>query len=400
MRKVLLVMLPALLALAMVIPALGCASEEMWDEESYVIGAIFSTTGAFSNLGVPERNTVMMMRDQINANGGINDRPLEIVFYNDESETSRCATLATRLIEQDKVLAIVGPSATGPTLGIKDIVTQAEIPLISCAAHKGIITPIEESYWVFKTPQNDQDAIHEIYSYLEAEGITKIALLTDTSGFGASGRGYLISEADLFGLTIVEDETFSTGDPSMEAQVTKIRGSDAQAVVSWATDKESAQVARDMKAQDMTIPLFCSHGVANRAFLESAGDAANGVMFPAGKLLVCDQLPDTDPQKEVLVTYRDAYEALHGAGSSSTFGGHAYDALMMIIMALERLGDDMDGKSLAEARQMLRDEIEKTENFAGTGGIFTMSPTDHLGMAPDPFVMIKVVEGEWTWYQY
>jgi branched-chain amino acid transport system substrate-binding protein len=336
------------------------------------------------------------MVDQINAAGGVNGHPLEVILYDDETSSDRCATLSNKLIEQDQVLAIIGPTTSGNSLAIIDIMTTAEIPLVSCAASIQIVTPVEERYWIFKTPQADKEAVSEIYTYMQDQGYSKIAIITATSGFGAGGRGILLSDAADYGLTVVDDQVFDEGDTSMQSQLTHIKGTDAEAVVCWSTDKEGAMVARDMQTLNMEIPLYCSHGIANKAFIDQAGDAANGVIFPAGKLLFVDDVPDTDPQKDTLVSYRDDYEALYGEGTINTFGGHAYDALSMVVMALE----DMDeGLSLADARASVRDSLEQITNFAGTGGVFTMSPTDHLGMQPGSLAMIEIVDGEWTWLQ-
>ncbi len=360
----------------------------------YKVGAVLSITGPASSLGIPEDNTAKMIEDQINAAGGINGHELKVVIYDDETSAEKCATLTTRLIEQDNVLAIVGPTTSGNSMAIIDIVTNAKIPLVSCAAALSIVTPVEERYWVFKTPQTDKEAVTEIYTYMEKNGITKAALITDTSGFGASGRDFLLADAADYGIEIVDDQTFDSGDPSMEAQLTHIKGTDAQAVISWATTDESATVALDMKTLNMDIPHFASHGIANMDFIEQAGDAANGVIFPAGKLLFVDQVPASDPQKQTLVDYVADYEALYGEGTISTFGGHMYDALMIVINALEQIDEGLD---TAAARAAIRDAIEQTTiNFAGTGGVFTMSPDNHLGMAPGSLGMIKIVDGEWT----
>ena len=362
---------------------------------AYKVGALFSTTGGGSNLGDPEEKTVNMMVEQINAAGGINGHQLEIVFYNTETSTERCATLATRLIEQDNVLAIIGPTTSGESLAIIDTVTTAKIPLVSAAANIGIVTPVAERYWVFKTPQADKEVAAELLRYMQAQGITKIAIITNTSSFGAGGKTVLKSDAGSYGITIVDDQTYSTGDTSMQSQLTHIKGTDAQAVICWDTDQEAAIVARDMKTLQMSIPLFCSHGIANPQFIENAGDAANGVIFPAGKLLIADIVPATDPQQEVLVKYKTDYEAYTGK-TASTFGGHAYDALSMVVMALENLPEGLD---TAAARQAIRNEIEQIHDFAGISGVFTMSPTDHLGMQSGSLALIEIVDGEWTWLQ-
>jgi len=371
---------------------IGCGGEE---EETYKVGAVFALTGPASNLGVPEEQTVKMMVDQINDAGGINGRPLEVIIYNTETSSEKCATMVNRLIEQDKVLAIIGPSTSGASLAILDTVTTAKTPLVSCAANIGIVQPVEERYWIFKTPQTDKEAVTEIYIYLEEQGFTDIALITDTSGFGAAGRDILVADAADYGLTIVDDQTFTSGDTTMQSQLTHIKGTDAEVVICWATDKESAVVALDMQTLKMDTPLFCSHGIANMDFIEQAGTAANGVIFPAGKLLIIDDVPATDPQKEVLTTYKADFEALYGEGTINTFGGHAYDALSMVVIALEGMEE---GLSLADARAAVRDGLENdVKNWPGTGGVFTMSPTDHLGMAPGSLAMIEIVDEEWTW---
>jgi branched-chain amino acid transport system substrate-binding protein len=362
---------------------------------AYKVGALFSTTGGGSNLGDPEEKTVNMMVEQINAAGGINGHPLEVIFYNTETSSEKCATLATRLIEQDNVLAIIGPTTSGESLAIIDTVTTAKIPLVSAAANIGIVTPVADRYWVFKTPQADKEVAAELLRYMQAQGITKIAIITNTSSFGAGGRTVLKSDAGSYGITIVDDQTYSTGDTSMQSQLTHIKGTDAQAVVCWDTDQEAAIVAQDMRTLQMTIPLFCSHGIANEAFITNAGDAANGVIFPAGKLLIAGIVPDTDPQQEVLVKYKADYEAYTGK-TASTFGGHAYDALTMVVMAL---GEIEEGLDTAAARQAVRDEIEKIHDFAGISGVFTMSATDHLGMQPGSLALIEIVDGQWTWLQ-
>ena len=389
--SVILVLVVALLAIF----PMGCAQEETIEEgDTYKVGALLDLTGPASNLGVPEENTVAMMVDQINEEGGINGHPLEVIVYDTEGDAVEGVLLATRLIEQDEVLAIIGPTRSGTSLEIIDTITTAEIPLVSCAANIGIVTPVGERYWIFKTPQTDREAVTEIYTYLRSANISNIALITDTSSFGAGGRDILKANAADYGLTVVDDQVFANDDPSMQSQLTHIGGTDAEAVVCWTTDKDAATVALDMQTLQMEIPLYCSHGIANMDFIDAAGDAANGVVFPAGKLLIIDDIPADDPQKEVLTQYRDDYEALYGEGTINTFGGHAWDALQMVVMALEEMDE---GLTITEARAAIRDGIEQITDFAAISGVFTMSPTNHLGMEPGSLALIEIVDGEWTW---
>lgn len=366
------------------------ATEEP-DKEPYKIGAVLSITGPASHLGEPEKNTAEMMEDSINAAGGINGHPLEVIIYDTETNAEKCATMVDRLIDQDNVLAIVGPTTSGNSLAIIDRINQAETTLISCAANAGIVNPVTP--WVFKTPQTDKEAVAEIYGYMQKQGLANIAIITDTSGFGAGGKDFLLDDAAGYGITVVKAQEFTSGDTSMQSQLTVIKGTDAEAVICWATDKESAIVALDMETLKMEIPLYCSHGIANPAFIEQAGSAADGVVFPAGKLLFADKVADDDPQKQVLVDYIADYEAIYGEGTVSTFGGHLYDALSMVVVALEGVDE---GASATDARAQVRDGIEQITEFPGTGGLFTMSPENHLGMAPGSLGMVMIVDGEWT----
>ncbi len=390
MRKLLSLVI-ALVMLVTIISVTGCADNAA--DENYKIGAIISISGPASNLGVPEKQTLEMLTEEINAAGGINGHPVEMIIYDDETNAEKAATLATRLIERDEVLAVIGSTFTGGTMAIIDTMNSQETPLVSMSAGIGIITPVEDRYWIFKTPQTEKEAVIEIYKYIQAKGIQDVAIITDTSGFGAGGRNYLLSESASYGINILDDQTFTSGDTSMQSQLTHIKGTAAEAVIVWATDKESAMVASDLQALQMTIPLFASHGIANMAFIENGGDAANGVIFPAGKLLIADQVPASDPQQKVLAGYKQDYESRFGAGTISTFGGHAYDAFGFVTIALANI--DL-GQDLAAARAQLRDEIEKVENFVGTGGVFTVSPEDHLGMQPGSLAMFEIVDGEWT----
>jgi branched-chain amino acid transport system substrate-binding protein len=401
MKKYLTWSVMLLVVVALVAVSANCSSTEE-EVVTYKVGALFSTTGGASNLGVPEENTVKMVVDQINDAGGINGHPLEVIIYNDETNSEKCVTLATKLIEQDEVLAIIGPTTSGNSLAILDTITTAEIPLVSCAANIGIVEPVGERYWIFKTPQTDKEAIAEIYTYLESINISDIAIISNTSGFGATGRGILMDDASDYGITVVDDQVFNEGDTSVQSQLTHIKGTSAEAVVCWDTDKGSAIVALGMQTLQMEIPLFCSHGIANMAFINAAGAAANGVIFPAGKLIIVDDIPASDLQKDVLTQYRDDYEAIYGNGTINTFGGHAWDALQMVVMALEDLDIEdpyESADSLADARAEVRDSIEQITGFVGISGIFDMSADNHLGMRAGSLAMIEIVDGKWTWFK-
>ncbi len=351
--------------------------------EPYKIGAIFATTGPAAALGEPERDTAKLVEEQINAAGGIDGHPLNIVIRDTKGEDTQALSAVKELIEKENVLAIVGPSRSGTTLSVVDAIEKAEVPLVSCAASVKITTPVKK--WVFKTPQTDSDAIKKIYAYLNKQGISKVAALTVQNPYGESGLEQIKAQAEGAGITVVAADTFGDKDTDMTPHLTKIKATDAEALICWGVGPAPSLITKQVKQLDMGIPLIQSHGIANKRFIEGAGDAANGVIFPAGKLIVADQLPDDDPQKETLLKYTEDFRAKYDK-DPDTFGGHAWDAVQLVIKGLKEAGDDKEG---------IRSAIENTTDFVGIGGIFNYSAEDHYGLTADAFVMVKIEDGEW-----
>ncbi len=374
------------LALALTILVLSAAAYGADDKAPYVIGGIFSITGPASYLGEPERNSLEMVAGEINAKGGINGHPLKLVIYDDEGDVTKARLHAEKLLQKDKALAIVGPSLTHTSMTVLEITQKAKMPLISCAAGASITSPAKERFWVFKTAQTDQMAVSRIYAYCKKHGITKVAILTVSTGFGVAGKEQLVAQAAQFGIEVVGQEVFGEKDTDMTPQLTKIRGTAAQAVICWGTGPAPALVAKNLKQLGLTIPLIQSHGAASKKFIELAGDAAEGIIMPAGKLVVYQQLPDTDPQKAVCKDYTEKYKAKFKAPESS-FGGYAYDAQRMLNEALAKGGSD---------QAKVRDALEGLKNFAGVSGVFNMSPEDHNGLTPEAFVMVKIHDGNFA----
>ena len=354
-----------------------------WSAEPIKIGGLFSVTGPPSFLGEPERNTANMMVDQINRAGGIKGRMLKLVVYDTQGDATKAVQAATRLIKDDRVSAIIGPSTTGETMAVIPIVERAGIPLISCAAGIKITDPVKK--WVFKTAQNDSLAVERIYDYLKKRNINKVAILTVSDGFGSSGREQLKLRVKDFGITIVSDEIYGPNDTDMTAQLVKIRGSKAQAIICWGTNPGPAKVARNARQLGLTIPLYMSHGVSSKKFIELAGDAAEGIMLPSGRVVVAQLLPKSDQQKKSLLAYVRDYKK-HFKVEGDHFGGHAWDAVMLLKDVLERGGDTPGA---------IRNELENTRNFKGIGGVFNFSPQDHAGLTKDAFVLVTIKNKNW-----
>ncbi len=352
--------------------------------DTYKIGGVFSVTGRASFLGDPEKRSMELMVDEINNAGGIDGKMLEAVIYDTEGDPTKAVMSVNKLINKDRVIAIVGPSTTPTTLAIMPLAVRAQVPLISCAAGNKITEPAQP--YVFKTAQSDILAVASIYGHMKAEGIQKIGILTVSNAFGESGREQLEAQAGDFGITVARAEKFGAKDTDMTAQLTKIRADDPEAVVCWGTNPGPAVVAKNADQLGLEVPLYQSHGVASPKFIDLAGDSANGILLPTGKILVADLLSDDDPQKAVLTEYIQKYSERYEM-SVSGFGGYAYDAMKILAQALP--GADGD-------KAKLRDNIEKINGLVGVSGVFTFSPEDHNGLGPDAFVMVRIEDGKWA----
>jgi branched-chain amino acid transport system substrate-binding protein len=349
------------------------------------IGAIFSVTGPASFLGEPERNTAKMLEEDLNKAGGLLGRQLEIIAYDDESDATKALTAVDRLIKRDRVVAVIGPSISGSTLAILPKIEEAQIPLLSCAAAHKIVDPVKP--WTFKTPQSDFLAVRRIYQHAKQNGLTRVAILTVSDAFGAAGREELKALAGPMGVTVVADEVFGPKDTDMTAQLTRIKGTDAQAIITWGTNPGPAVVARNRAQLKVAIPLYMSHGVASKKFIELAGpENAEGILLPAGRLIVADQVAKDHPQKAVLTTYIREYEAKYRQ-PISTFGGHAWDAVMLAVQAIRN--------ATSAEPAAIRNALEKIRGFHGTAGEFNFSAADHNGLTEEAFVMVRITKGDW-----
>ncbi len=371
-----------LLAVVFLFTATAAYAEE---PEPYHIGCVFAVTGKASWLGEPERNTARMVAEKINAQGGVNGHKIVLHVEDTQGENTRAVNAVKKLIKKDGVCAVIGPSRSGTTLASIPVVQKAEVPMLSCAAAAKITNPPEQRRWVFKMGQNDSDAARKIYDHMTSRGISKIGILTGTTGFGAAGREQLKELAGDYGMDIAADETYSPGATDMTAQLIKIRNSGAEAVVNWSIVPAQSIVPKNLRQLRMDIPLYQSHGFANIKYAEAAGEAAEGSIFPAGRIMAAKSLPDDHPQKEVLMQYKENYESRFN-DHVSTFGGHAWDALHLIAKALEKAGDDPEG---------IRDELEKMR-FVGISGIFEFSPDDHCGLDKSAFEMLTVQDGKFV----
>jgi branched-chain amino acid transport system substrate-binding protein len=354
-------------------------------QEPIRIGAFLSVTGPAAFLGDPELKTLELYVERLNASGGVLGRKLQLVAYDDGGDAEKARTFAKRLLEQDKVDVIVGGSTTGATMAAVPLVEQAGVPFISLAGAVVIVEPVKK--WVFKTPHTDRMACEKIFVDLQSRKMSKVALISGSGGFDKSMRGECMKVAGKYGVEFVADETYGAADTDMTAQLTKIKGSGAQAVLNAGFGQGPAIVTRNYRQVGLTLPLYQSHGVASKEYIKLSGPAAEGVRLPGAALLVADLLPQGDPQKPVAAGYAKTFGDKFKT-EVSTFGGHAYDGLMLAVNAMKVAGSTDKAK--------VRDALEATQGYVGADGVFNMSATDHMGLDLSAFRMLEIRNGDWT----
>jgi len=350
------------------------------------IGSVLSVSGPAAFLGDPELKTLQLYVEKINAEGGVLGRKLELVHYDDGSEASKANSFAKRLIESDKVDILIGGTTTGATMAIAPLVERASLPFISLAGAVVVIDPVKK--WVFKTPHTDRMAAEKVFEDMKKRGISKVGLLSETSGFGASGRKETQAVAAKYGITLVADETYGPKDTDITAQLTRIKNTaGVQAVFVFGLGQGPAVVTKNYGQLGMTsVPMYQSHGVASDEYLKLSGKAADGVRLPTPSLLIANALPAGDAQKAIVTGYDKSYRDRFKV-EPSTFGGYALDALNLSVDAIKRAG--------STDREKVRAALESTKGFVGTTGVFNMSATDHMGLDLSAFRMVEVKNGDW-----
>ena len=369
---------------ALVLGAFGAIAAE-----PIKIGSVLSVTGPAAFLGDPELKTLQQYVEEINKKGGVIGRPLQLVHYDDGSDANKANGFAKRLIDDDKVDVMVGGTTTGATMSMVPLVEKAGVPFISLAGAVVIVEPVKKH--VFKTPHTDRMAAEKVFEDMKKRGLTKVALLSETSGFGQSGKKETEAVAAKYGVTLVASETYGPKDTDMSPQLTKIKNTaGVQALFVFGLGQGPAIVTKNFKQLGMSLPLYQSHGVASEEFIKLAGPAAEGVRLPASALLVANKLDNKDPQKPVVVGYGKAFEEKWKTDVSA-FGGHAYDGLMIAVDAIKRAGSTDKAK--------VRDAIEATKGYIGTGGVVNMSATDHMDLDLSAFRLLEIKNGDWSLVQ-
>jgi len=371
-----------LVAIALAIVAMFVAPALAAD--TIKVGAILAVTGPASFLGAPEAKTLEMLTEELNAKGGIGGKKIELVIKDSQASSEKAISFAKQLIEEEKVFAIIGPSTSGETMAIKNLAEESKTLLLSCAAAEDIVKPVAK--YVFKTPQMDRDAVIRIFEQMKKMNISKIGVLSSNTGFGKAGKGQIEKLAPEYGIQILVSEVYDKAATDLTAEVTKVSAAKVQGIINWSIEPAQSICIKNARQVCSNVPVFQSHGFGNIQYVKAAGVAADGVIFPAGRLLVAETLSDKNPQKAVLLSYKKAYEAKYKE-DVSTFGGHAYDAFLILTKAIEKVGAD---------KEKVRTAIETTKGLVGTAGVFNFSAEDHNGLDKNAFEMLTVKNGKFV----
>src|SRR5512145_2878085 len=366
--------------------ALAVASQALAAEPPIKIGAILSVTGPASFLGAPEAKTLEMLVAETNKKGGVQGRQIQLIIKDSGASPEKAFSFAKQLIEEEKVFAIIGPSTSGETMKIKSVAEEGKTILLSCAAAETIVNPVAK--YVFKTPQKDSDAILKIFDQMKKMKISRIGVLSSNTGFGNAGKAQIEKLAPEHGITILANEVYDKAASDLTAEVTKVKAANVQGIVNWSIEPAQSIVIKNARQIGMKVPIFQSHGFGNIKYVDAAGPAAEGVMFPAGRLLVANELPKNHPQNAVLLKYKKDYESKCVGEECSTFGGHAYDAFIILQKGIE--------KAKSTDKEAVRSSIEQLQGVVGTDGIFNFSPSDHNGLNVDAFEMLVVKNGKFA----
>ena len=377
--------------LALLCAAVAGFSTAAWADVN--VGVTVSATGPAASLGIPERNTIALMPREIAG------QKINYIVLDDASDTTAAVTNTRKLISENKVDIVLGSTTTPNSLAMIDAVTESKTPMISMAASASIVEPVDaKKRWVFKTPQNDIMMALAIADHMAASGVKTAAYIGFSDAYGEGWAREFSKALELKKIQLVANERFSRTDTSVTGQVLKIMGAKPDAVLVGGSGTPAALPQKTLKERGYAGKYYQTHGVANADFLRVGGKDVEGTLLPAGPVLVAAQLPASNPVRKSALEYIDAYEKAHGKGSVSTFGGHAWDAGLLLKAAVPvALNKAQSGTP--EFRAALRDALEGTKNVAGAHGIFNMSPTDHLGLDQRARVMVKIENGTWKYQE-
>jgi len=363
-----------------------------YSAEPIKIAGIFALTGRAAHIGTAQRDAVMIAIDEVNQQGGINGRKLEMVMEDTESNPTKAVMALKKVLESEDVVAIIGPTLTGTAMAMRGFIEKEKIPAFM---HSGgdviLLAPLNKKdpnsrpKWTFKSPYKAADAMGKICQYMSRHGIKKIGFIYSDEGFGKDGLRNVKVQAPKYRVTVAAQEAFQPKDVDMTAQLTRIEAKGVDGIIAWTVGPAMGIIAKNVKQLGIKAPLFECHGAGDPIFWKVAGEAGEGVMMPSTKIVVGDQLPDSDIQKKKIIDFVNAYRKKFNR-EPGTMVAYGADAAFIVVNAIKKVGPD---------RAKIRDAIENTKGYVGLSGIYNMSPMDHNGLSMTDIVMIKATKGGW-----
>lgn len=356
------------------------------------VGVTVAATGPAASLGIPERDTVALLPTEI---GG---EQVTYIVLDDATDTTQAVKNIRKFTSDDKVDVVLGTSVTPASLAMSDVAAETGTPMISVAANAKLVEPVDgPRKWVFKTPQNDALMATALADAMVKQDVKTLGFIGFSDAYGEGWLQEMKAAADAQGIKIVAEERFARPDTSVTGQILKLLSANPDGILIAASGTPVALPQRELVERGYKGQIYQTHGAANNDVLRVCGTACEGMILPAGPLLVADQLPDDHPVKASALVYKKAYEDKHGAGTINTFGGHMWDAGQLINDAIPRALKSGAKPGTAEFRSALRDELENVKELAVSQGVFNMSPTEHAGMDERGRVIVQVVDGKWTY---
>ncbi|MND80135.1 hypothetical protein D3C76_455230 [compost metagenome] len=363
-----------------------CASCALADVK---IGVITSSTGPIALIGMPQKNSVPLLPTKAG------DQAITYIDLDDTSDPTATVKALKKLISEDNVDAIIGPSGSPNAIGLIQFVAEAGVPLLAPVGTASVVLPMtDEKKWVFKTTQNDELIAKALFQHMDAKGVKTLALIGTADPYGENWAKVTQVLAAEHGIKIVASERFQRQDTSVTGQSLKVLASRPDAVLIAAPGGAAVMPQTKLYDQGYRGQVYQTHGAALQEFLKLGGKKVEGTILAASQMLVLDEIPDSNPSRKVASDYIAAYEKLNGS-KPATFGANTYDAGLLLQAAIPKAAAKA-APGTPEFRKALRDALEQTNELAGTQGVYNMTPADHSGFDERGRELIQVKNGTWA----
>ncbi|MDX9668102.1 MULTISPECIES: ABC transporter substrate-binding protein [unclassified Pseudomonas] len=350
------------------------------------IGIILSTTGPGASLGIPERNTVQLLPKQIAG------QTVNYIVLDDGSDSTAATKNARKLVSENAVDLLIGSTTVPTSSAVAQVAKESSTAQIALAPY---VPPNNENRWIFTIAQTNTLMAKALIEHMQHNGVKTLGYIGFNDVWGEDWFKALGELAPAAGITLVRDERFNRTDSSVSGQALKVIGTRPDAVLIGAAGAPAALPHTELRRLGYKGAIYHTHGAANSAFLRIGGKALDGAILPVGPVVVWDKLPANHPSKAIASQYAQSYEAQFGPNSLSPFGAYLYDAMRLVEAAVPGALQAAQPGS-PEFRQSLRDQLEKTDNVAGTHGVYNLSPTDHFGHDERARALVSVQNQQWV----